>query len=53
MHLGRAAAVYLKVVRRRKPLSAEGTRGGEHERGIIPPLARGFGGASPEKIFEF
>ena len=46
----RAVAAYLKVVRRRKPSSDEGTRGGEHERGIISPLVRGVWGTSPEKI---
>ena len=49
----RAVAAYLKVVRRRKSSSADGTRGGEHERGIISPLVRGVWGAFPEKIFEF
>ena len=51
----RAVAAYLKVVRRRKPLTAEGTRGGEHERGIITPLVRGGGGGwgLPREIFEF
>ena len=54
----RAVAAYLKVVRRRKLSSAEGTRGGEHEGegdySIIPLLLGGGGlGASPEEIFEF
>ena len=56
----RAVAAHLKVVWRRKPLSAEGLRGGggggggESTRGgIIPPLVRGVWGASTEKIFEF
>ena len=49
----RAVAAYLKVVRRRKPSSADGTRGGEHERGIISPLVRGFGGPSPRKFLNF
>ena len=44
----RALAAYLQVVRRRKPSSAEGTRGE-----IIPPLVRGVWGPHPEKIFEF
>ena len=39
----RAVAAYLNVVRRRKPSSAEGTRGRGHERGIFPPLVRGGG----------
>ena len=43
----RAVAAYLKVVRRRKSSSVDGTRvgggGGEHERGS-PPLVRGIGG---------
>ena len=49
----RAVAAYLKVVRRKKSSSAEGTKGGEHERGIMPPLVRGGLGASPENFFEF
>ena len=63
----RAVAAYLKVVRRRKPSSAEGTRGGRAREGMIPPLVRGVWGASsddsplfrgvwgasPEKIFKF
>ena len=49
----RAVAAYLKVVRRRKRSSAEGTRGGECERGMIPPLVRGVWGASPEKFLNF
>ena len=49
-HYHRAVAAYLKVVRRRKSWSAEGTRGGEHERGIILPLVRG---ASPRIILNF
>ena len=32
--------------------SAEGTSGGEHERGL-PPLVRGVRGKNPEKIFKF
>ena len=38
------------MVRRRKPSSAEGTRGGEHERGIIPPLVRWVCGPPPRKF---
>ena len=51
--MGRAVAAYLKVVRRRKPSSAEGTRGGEHKRGIIPPLVRGVWGPPPRKFSNF
>ena len=47
----RAVAAYLKVVRRKKPSSAEGMRGGEYERGISPPLVRGVLGASPRDFF--
>ena len=40
-HHYRAVAAYLKVVRQRKPSSAEGTRGGRAREGdIIPPLVR-------------
>ena len=39
------------MVRRRKASSADGTRGGEHERGT-PPLVRGLGGL-PRENFEF
>ena len=49
---GRAVAAYLKVVRRRKPSSAEGTRG-ESMRGGLLHLSLGGFGASPENIFEF
>ena len=49
--LCRAVAAYLKVVRRRKTSSADGTRGGEHERGT-PPLVRGLG-VSPKKFLIF
>ena len=44
----RAVAAYLKVVRRRKSSSADGMRGGEHERGT-PPLVRGL----PREKFDF
>ena len=36
-----------------EPSSAEGTRGGEQERGIIPPLIRGFGGPPLRKFLNF
>ena len=49
----RAVAAYLKVVRRRRPSSAEGTRGGEHKRGIIPPLFRGVWGPPPRIFLNF
>ena len=39
------------MVRWRKSSSADGTRGGEHERGT-PPLVRGLGGL-PRENFEF
>ena len=48
----RAVAAYLKVVRRRKPSSAEGTRERAHERGIIPlPLVGGGSRTSPRENF--
>ena len=47
----KAVAAYLKVVRRRKASSADGTRGGEHER-VTPPLVGGLGGL-PQENFEF
>ena len=46
----RAVAAYLKVVRRRKSSSADGSRGGEHERG--PLLSGGLGGL-PRENCEF
>ena len=49
----RAVAAYLKVVRRRKSLSAEGTRGAEHERGLFPLALGGFGGPPPGKFLNF
>ena len=49
----RAVAAYLKVVRRRKPSSAEGTRGGEHEMGIIPLSLGGVWGPPPRKVLNF
>ena len=49
----RAVAAYLKVVQRRKASSAEGTRGGEHKRGTIPPFARGVWGPPPRKFLNF
>ena len=45
----RAVAAYLKVVRRRKSSRCEGTRAGEHERVIIPPLVRGGVGGLPRE----
>ena len=48
----RAVAAYLKVVRRRKSSSADGTRGGEHER-VTLPLVRGVEGGLPQENFEF
>ena len=47
----RAVAAYLKVVRRRKSSSADGTRGWRYERGL--PLSLGGLGVSPEKILNF
>ena len=47
----RIVAAYLKVVRRRKSSSADGTRGGEYERGT--PLSLGGLGVSSEKILKF
>ena len=47
----RAVAAYLKVVRRRKSSSADGTSGGEHER-VTLPLVRGVRGL-PQENFEF
>ena len=49
----RAVAAYLKVVRRKKPFHAEGTRGGEHERGIILPLVRGVRGPPLRNFLNF
>ena len=49
----RAVAAYLKVVRRRKRSSAEGTRGGEHERGVIPLSLGVFWGLPPRKVLNF
>ena len=46
---GRAVAAYLKVVRRRKSSSADGTSRGEHER-VIFPLVRGVRGSPPRKF---
>ena len=43
-HFCRAVTAYLNMVRRWKPSSAEVTRGGEHERGIVPSLVRGVWG---------
>ena len=48
--ISRAVAAYLKVVRRRKSSSADGTRGGELERGTPPPLVRGVRGSPPRKF---
>ena len=45
----RAVVAYVKVVRRRKSSSGDGTRGGEHERGS-PPLVMGVRGLSPENF---
>ena len=53
IHPCRTVAAYLKVVRRRKPWSAEGTGGGRAREGDYSPLVRGVWGASPEKSFEF
>ena len=39
--------------RHRRSARAEGSSWGRAREGIIPPLVRGFGGISPEKIFEF
>ena len=50
--LCRAVAAHLKVVRRRKPSSAKGTRGGKHERGIYPPLLLWGVWGSPPRIFK-
>ena len=49
----RAVAAFLKVVRRRKPSSAEGTRGGRAREGDYSPLVRGFGGPPPRKVLNF
>ena len=46
---GRAVVAYLKVVRRRKSSSADGTRGGEHER-VTLPLVWGVRGSPPRKF---
>ena len=48
--VGMAVAAYLKVVRRRKSSSAEGAKGWEHERGIIPPIFFFFWGGGVEGI---
>ena len=45
----KAVAAYLKVVRRRTSSSADGTRGGEHERGTPPHLR----GSPPRKFWFF
>ena len=45
----RAVAAYLKVVRRRKPSSAEGTRGERAREGGRGSLG-GFGGPPPRKL---
>ena len=47
----RAVAAYLKVVRRRKSSSADGTSGGEHERVTLPLVRRVRG--LPQENFEF
>ena len=49
--INRAVAAYLKEVWRMKPFSAEGTWGGEQERGIFPLLSEGFWDSPP--IFFF
>ena len=46
----RAVAASLKVVRRRKSSSADGTRGGEHERGALVRGGRGGRGYPPRKF---
>ena len=46
----RAVTAYLKVVRQRKSSSADGKRGGEQERVIIPPLVGG-GWGPPRDFF--
>ena len=47
----RAVAAYLKVVRRRKPSSAEGTRGGRAREGGLFPLSLGGFWGSPPRFF--
>ena len=47
----RAVAAYLKVVRRRKPSSAEGTRRGSTRERYYSPLVRGFGGSPRENFW--
>ena len=49
----RAVAAYLKVVRRRKPSSAEGTRGGRAREGGLFPLSLGGLGGLPLDFFLF
>ena len=49
----RAVAAYLKVVRRRKPSSAEGMRGGRAREGGSFPLSLGGFGGPPPRIFFF
>ena len=52
--LYRAVAAYLKVVRRRKPSSAEGMRGGRaREGGSFPISLGGFGGPPPRIFLNF
>ena len=56
MSIHRAVAAYLKVVRRRKPSSAEGTMGGGGEstrEGLIPLSLGGFGGPPPRNFLIF
>ena len=48
----RAVVAYLKVVRRRKSSSADGTRRGEQERGT-PPLVRVFMRLGPDFSHDF
>ena len=53
-HYIRAVAAYLKVVRRRKPSSAEGTRGGRAREGDYSPSRKGgFGGPLPRIFLNF
>ena len=49
--MSKAIAKYLKVVRRKKSLSAEGTRGGEHERGDYSCSHKGGLGDLPKENF--
>ena len=51
VRFGRAVAAYSKVVRRKKSLSAEGTRGGRAREGRLFPLSSGVGGLPREFFF--